>query len=75
MPQFVSPDNAYGFLPFVILGLTFFTTSTVWCVILALVSSPVSGLLNKTPKIGNVANKVAGVIYILLGLKVLLQKM
>lgn len=75
MPQFVSPDNAYGFLPFVILGLTFFTTSTVWCIILALVSSPISGLLNKTPKIGNVANKVAGVIYILLGLKVLLQKM
>lgn len=75
MPQFVSPDNAYGFLPFVILGLTFFTTSTVWCIILALVSSPISGLLNKTPKIGNVANKVAGGIYILLGLKVLLQKM
>ena len=75
MPQFVSPDNAYGFLPFVILGLTFFTTSTVWCIILALVSSPISGLLNKTPKTGNVANKVAGGIYILLGLKVLLQKM
>lgn len=75
MPQFVSPDNAYGFLPFVILGLTFFTTSTVWCIILALVSSPISGLLNKTQKIGNVANKVAGGIYILLGLKVLLQKM
>ena len=75
MPQFVSPDNAYGFLPFVILGLTFFTTSTVWCIILALVSSPISGLLNKTKKTGNVANKVAGGIYILLGLKVLLQKM
>ena len=75
MPQFVSPDNAYGFLPFVILGLTFFTTSTVWCIILALVSSPISSLLNKTQKTGNVANKVAGGIYILLGLKVLLQKM
>lgn len=75
MPQFVSPDNAYGFLPFVILGLTFFTTSTVWCIILALVSSPISSLLNKTPKTGNVANMVAGGIYILLGLKVLLQKM
>ena len=74
LPQFVSPDNTFGFLPFVILGLTFFTTSTVWCLVLAFVSSPISRLLNKSEKTGKLANKTAGIIYVLLGLNVLAQR-
>ena len=74
LPQFVSPTNTFSFLPFVILGMTFFTTSTVWCLILAFVSSPISNFLNKRNKIGNIANKTAGLIYILLGLNVLAQR-
>ncbi len=75
LPQFVSPANTYGFLPFVILGLTFFTTSTIWCLILAFLSSYISIFVNKSARVGAVANKVTGGIYILLGLNVLLQKM
>ena len=75
LPQFVSPANTYDFLPFVILGLTFFTTSTIWCLILAFLSSYISIFINKSVKVGAVANKVTGGIYILLGLNVLLQKM
>jgi len=75
LPQFVSPDNTYGFLPFVILGLTFFCTSTIWCLILATGSSLVSKLLNKNQRVGTIANKVSGVVYIVLGLNILAQKM
>ncbi len=75
LPQFVSPANTYGFLPFVILGLTFFTTSTIWCLTLAFVSSFVSGLLNKNQRISLFANKATGVVYIFLGLNLLLQRM
>lgn len=71
LPQFVSADNGYGPLPFLILGITFFCTSTVWCVIVAFLSSKLSGLLTKNEKIKTIANKLTGVIYILLGLNIL----
>jgi threonine/homoserine/homoserine lactone efflux protein len=71
LPQFVSPDNTYGPIPFLILGLTFFSTSSVWCTIVAFVASFVSRLLNKNQKISVVATKITGIIYILLGLNVL----
>jgi threonine/homoserine/homoserine lactone efflux protein len=71
LPQFVSPDNTYGPIPFLILGLTFFSTSSVWCTVVAFVASFVSRLLNKNQKISVVATKITGIIYILLGLNVL----
>lgn len=71
LPQFVVPDNPYGPIPFLILGLTFFTTSIIWCLLLAYVASFVSGFLNKNEKVSKFANKFAGVIYILLGLNIL----
>jgi len=30
-PQFINPDFAKGTLPFILLGLTFMTTGTLWC--------------------------------------------
>ena len=71
LPQFVVPDNPYGPIPFLILGLTFFTTSIIWCLLLAYVGSFVSGFLNRNEKVSKFANKFAGVIYILLGLNIL----
>lgn len=71
LPQFVVPDNPYGPIPFLILGLTFFTTSIIWCLLLAYVASFVSGFLNKNEKVSKFANKFAGAIYILLGLNIL----
>lgn len=74
LPQFVAADNSYGAIPFLILGLTFFGTSTLWCVFLAYMSSFVSRLLNKNAKIQAIANKAAGCIYIVLGLNILRAK-
>lgn len=71
LPQFVAPDNTCGPIPFLVLGLTFFTTSIIWCLLLAYVSSFVSEFLNKNDKVSKFANKFAGVIYIFLGLNVL----
>ncbi len=71
LPQFVVPDNPYGPIPFLILGLTFFTTSIIWCLLLAYVASFVSGFLNKNEKVSKFANKFAGFVYILLGLNIL----
>lgn len=71
LPQFVVADNPYGPLPFLVLGLTFFTTSIIWCLFLAYVASFVSGFLNKNERVSKLANKFAGCVYILLGLNIL----
>ena len=71
LPQFVAPRNTYGALPFLLLGLTFFTTSTIWSVFLAFAASYASRLLEKSPKAQAAAGKISGAIYILLGLNVL----
>lgn len=71
LPQFVSADNPYGPLPFLLLGLTFVSTSVVWCLFLAYAASFLSRLLNRNPRISSLSNKGAGLIYIALGLKVL----
>ncbi|MBQ9993441.1 MAG: LysE family translocator [Clostridia bacterium] len=74
LPQFVSADNAYGALPFLLLGLTFFTTSTIWSVFLAFIASYANRFLLKNEKVHSIAGKITGVIYILLGVNVLRAK-
>lgn len=74
LPQFVSPENTFGPLPFMMLGFTFFTTSIIWCLFLALVSSFAFNLLMKNEKVSKIATKATGLIYIILGLGVLLAK-
>ena len=71
LPQFVAPDNAYGPLPFLLLGLTFFTTSTMWSLFLAFVASFISKLLERNKRLQTASGKIAGAVYILLGLNVL----
>ena len=75
LPQFVSPDNTYGALPFLLLGLTFFTTSTIWSCFLAFIASYASRLLQRREKVQLWANRATGIIYILLGLNVLRAKL
>jgi RhtB (resistance to homoserine/threonine) family protein len=74
LPQFVAADNHFGALPFLILGLTFITTGTLWCLTLAVFSSYISEKLRQNKQLSNVINKIAGVLFIGLGLNLLRQK-
>lgn len=74
LPQYVSAGSNYGPLPFLLLGLTFVCTSTIWCVFIAFCSSFLTKLLQKSEKTGKIANRVTGCIYIGLGLHVLQAK-
>lgn len=74
LPQFVSQSAGSSPLPFLVLGLTFFTTSTIWSVIVAFASSFANTLLRKNEKVQNGAGKATGIVYILLGLNVLRSK-
>ncbi len=39
LPQFISPESSNKFFAFILLGLTFITTGTLWCLMLALFSA------------------------------------
>ncbi|UUZ95315.1 LysE family translocator [Paenibacillus sp. P25] len=70
LPQFISPSNHFGPLPFLILGFTFIVTGTLWCLALVQLSSSMTKKFQST-KIGKYSNKILGVIYISLGLSIL----
>lgn len=69
LPQFIVPSSDYGLLPFVLLGATFFTTGTLWCLLLVTFSSAMTGFLRSNPRIAGRMNRFCGVIYLGLGLK------
>ena len=74
LPQFINPNYTQGALPFLILGLTFMTTGTMWCLFLAYSSSLITGTLRKNDKIGKIMQKLSGLIFVGLGLKLMTNK-
>ena len=74
MPQFINPDHTHNAFPFIILGLTFLTTGTFWCLFLANASSVITKTLRKSDKTGIIMQKISGMIFIGLGLKLLAEK-
>ncbi len=74
MPQFIKPDYVNGPVPFLILGLTFITTGTIWCLFLAYSASSMTMILRKNDRIGKIMQKINGWIFITLGLHILLNR-
>ncbi len=74
LPQFINEEYAQGTIPFLLLGLTFMATGTIWCLFLAYSSSLITGTLRKNGKMGKVMQKLSGLIFIGLGLKLLISK-
>lgn len=74
LPQFIYPGNGYGPIPFLLLGLTFIATGTIWCITLALFSSYMTAKLREQRKISLLLNKITGIIFIGLGLNLLRAK-
>jgi len=70
IPQFVSPEQTYGAIPFILLGLTFSTTGILWCMLLVLFSSKMAQRLQSS-RISTYMSKITGSIFILLGLNLL----
>lgn len=71
LPQFIDASNSYGIIPFIILGITFLTTGTIWCLLLVAFSSRVTAFLRQSNTAANWMNKICGGIYLLLGVKLL----
>lgn len=69
LPQFIDTDYTNNTLPFLILGLTFVFTGTIWCLMLASFAGKLSEKIRKNYKIKIWLDKATGIIFILIGLK------
>jgi RhtB (resistance to homoserine/threonine) family protein len=74
LPQFINTDNPYGPIPFIILGISFIITSTLWCFIVAYFASFATNKLRENTKIENLLNKLTGIVFIGLGIKLFQTK-
>jgi threonine/homoserine/homoserine lactone efflux protein len=74
LPQFVSTKDTYGSVPFVILGLTFLTTGTLWCLLVAVFASRLTGVLRQSRIIGSSLNKGIGILFLGMAANLVLAK-
>lgn len=69
LPQFIDPSRG-GPWSFGLLGLTFFATGTLWCLILVFASSALTATLRR-PRVGPWLNRGSGLVFVGMGLAVL----
>ena len=74
LPQFIDPTYANHYLSFIVLGVTFTVTGTLWCLVLALFASCISTALIKNTRAGNYITKACGFVLVALGIRVALTK-
>lgn len=72
LPQFIDPARENTILPFLMLGATFTTTGTIWCLILATFSAAIFSKLKTNRTASGYINKICGVALVALGIKVAL---
>ena len=74
MPQFIAAESVHKVLAFLALGATFVTTGTVWCLCLALASGQLRETLLSRPGLGRVFSRVAGGLFVALGVRLALAR-
>jgi len=67
LPQFVSPQTEFVFGAFMALGLIFFTTGSIWCMVLVYGSSWLTGKFRAGTGMGGILNKITGSLFVGLG--------
>lgn len=69
LPQFIDPGSTAKIPAFVALGLTFVTTGTIWCIILATFAAAFSQRLRANRRISQWLNRAIGSIFVFLGIR------
>lgn len=72
LPQFIEPSAHNTVVPFLLLGITFITTGTIWCLILAVFASAIISRIKHHKLVLPFINKFCGLTLIALGIKVAL---
>ena len=74
MPQFIRADSPNKLLAFITLGLCFVTTGTIWCFCLVWFASLLGGRLRDSTTLRDMLNRVAGAIFVFLGIRLVTSK-
>jgi len=74
LPQFIDPASNMKIAAFITLGLTFVTTGTIWCLILAWFASAFGERLRANETITQWLNRTTGALFIFLGLRLATAK-
>jgi threonine/homoserine/homoserine lactone efflux protein len=69
MPQFIAAGSTHKVAAFLALGLTFVTLGVAWCMVLAVAAASLRGTLLRRPSLSSILNKVAGGMFIALGVR------
>lgn len=74
LPQFVDPGVQFVFAPFLLLGMIFFTTGSIWCLTLVYGATWITGRLQQQAPLGMVLKKATGALFVGLGVKLALSR-
>ena len=69
LPQFIDPTSNTKVFAFLFLGLTFVTTGTIWCLIVARFASAFSERLRTNEAVAQWFNRTAGALFVFLGVR------
>lgn len=69
MPQFIDAGSTNKVGAFLALGFTFVTMGLIWCVMLAIGAASLRSAILRRPSMATILNRVAGAMFIALGLK------
>ena len=67
LPQFIDPSSSSKVSAFIALGLTFVTTGTIWCLVLAWFAAGFSARLRSNQTIAQWLNRAVGSLFVFLG--------
>ncbi|WP_435103253.1 LysE family translocator [Arhodomonas sp. AD133] len=71
LPQFVDAEAVVGPVPFVFLGVVFVTGGTLWCALVAVAAARLTGVLRARARVLRWMERIAGSVYVGLGLNLL----
>jgi threonine/homoserine/homoserine lactone efflux protein len=69
MPQFITANSTHKVAAFLALGMSFVTLGSAWCLVLAVGAARLRGAFLRRPSLASILNKVAGAMFIALGLR------
>jgi threonine/homoserine/homoserine lactone efflux protein len=72
LPQFVDVQAGMVVLPFLFLGMTFFTTGSIWCLFLVFAAAWLTGSFRRHTTAGGALKKLTGTLFIGLGIRLAL---
>jgi RhtB (resistance to homoserine/threonine) family protein len=74
LPQFIDPASPTKIPAFIVLGFTFVTTGTIWCLVLAWFSAIFTERLRTNRTITRFLNRAVGSLFVFLGVRLATSK-